>query len=311
MPTTRTFGDLSHYCALFQKALDKQVLAGATSAWMEGNAGQVKYNGGASIKIPSIVTSGLGDYSRQNGYATGSVSFGYQTMTMEQDRSTSFVLDSMDVDETNFVANAGAVMSTFQTDNVIPEIDAYRYSKLAALIKLGKNGGTSEDGRFGEYTPAAATLVSEIKNQIDKIKDIAGDISLVCMISRMNLSLLEQATRLEKVQFTSGNIKTEVNSIDDVPLLPVPSSRFKTVYNFKDGSQANGSGFAADTTAKDINFMIVPKNAPIAVSKTDKPKIITPELNQNADAWKIAYRKFHDLWVPDAKLKVSYLSIAK
>ena len=31
---------------LFQQSLDKQMLVGATSGWMEANATQVKYNGG-------------------------------------------------------------------------------------------------------------------------------------------------------------------------------------------------------------------------------------------------------------------------
>ena len=47
--------------------------------------------------------------------------------------------------------------------------------------------------------------------------------------------------------------------------------------------------------------IICPKSAPIAVSKTDNIKIITPEANQFADAWDIDYRKYHDLWITDNK----------
>ena len=74
----------------------------------------------------------------------------------------------------------------------------------------------------------------------------------------------------------------------------------KTQYVFNDGKTANqqAGGFKADTTAKDINWIIMPQRAPIAVSKTDKVRIFTPELNQKADAWKIDYRKYHDLWIP-------------
>lgn len=292
------------YAQIFQKALDKQILAGSTSNWMEANAGQVIYKGGNSIKIPKLSTNGLGDYDRANGYAGGAITFGYETKTMTQDRSRSFLLDAMDVDETNFVSTAGAVMSTFQSENVIPEIDAYRYSSLAQQIMA------KEKATYG-YTADATTIMNTLKTEIDTIKDVTGDVNLVCCISRLVLSLLEQGTRLEKVQFTSGDIVTEVSSIDGVPLLPVPSARMKTKYMFNDGKTSGQEigGFIAADDAKDINWIITPRIAPIAVSKTDKPKIIDPESNQDADAWKIAYRKYHDLWITDEKIKASHVSI--
>ncbi len=292
------------YAQIFQKALDKQILAAATSNWMEANAGQVIYKGGNTVKIPKLSTNGLGDYDRSNGYAGGAITFEYETKTMTQDRSRSFLLDSMDVDETNFVSTAGAVMSTFQSENVIPEIDAYRYSSLAQQIMA------KEKATYG-YTADATTIMNTLKTEIDTIKDVTGDVNLVCCISRLVLSLLEQGTRLEKVQFTSGDIVTEVSSIDGVPLLPVPSARMKTKYIFNDGKTSGQEvgGFKAADDAKDINWIITPRIAPIAVSKTDKPKIIDPESNQDADAWKIAYRKYHDLWITDEKIKASHVSI--
>ena len=49
--------------------------------------------------------------------------------------------------------------------------------------------------------------------------------------------------------------------------------------------------------------------SPIAVSKTDNIKIITPEANQFADAWDIDYRKYHDLFVPENKKAVIAVSL--
>lgn len=41
----------------------------------------------------------------------------------------------------------------------------------------------------------------------------------------------------------------------------------------------------SDVGLRDSRVLICPKSAPIAVSKTDNVKIITPEANQFADAW--------------------------
>lgn len=100
---------------------------------MELNSNMVKYNGGNEVKLPSILMDGLGDYDRTTGFVDGDVTLTWQTHTLTQDRGRTFSLDAMDVDETNFVATAGVVMGEFQRTMVIPEIDAYRYSKLATL----------------------------------------------------------------------------------------------------------------------------------------------------------------------------------
>mgnify|MGYP003596922688 FL=1 len=121
------------YSKIFQPSLDKQVVQESTTGWMELNSSLIKYNGGNEVKLPSILMDGLGDYDRANGFVDGSVTLSWQTHTLTQDRGRSFSIDSMDVDETNFVATAGTVMGEFQRTMVVPEIDAYRYSKLASL----------------------------------------------------------------------------------------------------------------------------------------------------------------------------------
>lgn len=51
----------------FQKALDVLAVREAVTGWMEANAGQVQYTGGAEVKIPKMSVQGLGDYDRDNG----------------------------------------------------------------------------------------------------------------------------------------------------------------------------------------------------------------------------------------------------
>ena len=110
------------YAAVFMQELDSQMVECATSGWMEDNAGQVQYSGGAEVKIPKMELSGLGNYDRDKGFATGSVTVNYETKKLTQDRGRAFQVDAMDVDETNFAAVAGNVMGEYQRTKVIPEI---------------------------------------------------------------------------------------------------------------------------------------------------------------------------------------------
>lgn len=65
-----------------------------------------------------------------------------------------------------------------------------------------------------------------------------------------------------------------------------------------------------DVRFGDSRVLICPKTAPIAVSKTDGVKIFDPSQTQGADAWKIEYRKFHDLWVPNKALDAMRASVS-
>ena len=72
--------------------------------------------------------------------------------------------------------------------------------------------------------------------------------------------------------------------------------------------------WAADTyykktveEAKDINFMIVYPQAILQAKKFALPKIFSPDVNQDKDAWKFQFRLYHDAFVYENKVKGIYL----
>lgn len=280
------------YAKLFQKELDKQVLEGATSGWMEENAAQVIYNGGSEIKMPKMSLQGLGSYSRDDGYVSGAVTYSFETFSLTQDRGRRFRIDAIDVDASGFGLAAANVAAEFQRTKVIPEIDAYRYSKLAAAAGITKS-----------YTPARSTVVSTLLEQLSAVRDITGgEGDAVIIMSRPVYDKLMLSEEINAVfdcaQFRQGELEFGVKTVNGVPVIPVPSARMKSAYVF---NASGDGGFSAASNAKDINWIICPKDAPIAISKTDNVKIITPDANQFADAWDIDYRKYHDLFIPDNK----------
>ncbi len=290
---------------LFQQACDKQLIEGATSGWMEANAGQVKYGGGREIKIPTLSTDGLGDYDRNSGYPRGKVSLSYQTKIMNMDRGIRFLLDRIDVDESGFIANASAAMSTFQSEKVVPEVDAYRYSTLYKLI--------SGAGNSKAYNPLPSTILSTIKNDITAIQDVCGAADLVIIMPYIVADILDSTDKLQRQinvgSFRQGSVDITVKTLNGIPIIRVPSARMFTDYNFLSGEKAFGFEKTAD--AKQINWIVCPRSAPIAVSKTDSIKIFDPATTQGADAWTIEYRKFHDIWVKDNQLKAMRASVAE
>lgn len=277
--------------SIFQEGLDEQMMEGLTSSFMDENAGEVIYDGGRDIKIPKISLSGLSNYDPVAGYPQGAVVLEYETKTMTMDRGKKFFLDSMEVNETNFVATAGTVLGEFQRTKVIPEVDAYRYSKIAKLAADNKVVATHTD----------KTIYGNLMDDIAWIQDKIGEsVPLVICINGLARGLLNKsadfAKNIQVGEFKRGEIHTKISMINENPIVSVPSDRMFTAYKFEN---TTAGGFKKDAAAVQINWIVMPLSAAIAVCKQDKSKIITPEENQTADAWMIGYRKYHDLWIKD------------
>jgi hypothetical protein len=284
-------------------ALDEQFSLESTTGWMEANATQVQYNGGRKVKIPKILTTGLGDYDRNTGFPRGGVTLEWEERTLTHDRGKEFHLDAMDVNETNFIANAGMIMADFQRNWVIPEVDSFRYSEIFQL--------SNQKRRAGGYVPDASTIYAEIKKDVKNIRKVIGENeTLTIAISYEASNVLDLAPNIEKhislVDFASGSVSTKIKAIDNIPLVQIPEGRFKTAYTFYDGDA--DFGFVPAAEAMQINWIIMSRRAVIAIVKTDKPRIFTPDTNQKTDGWLIQYRKFHDLWILDNKFPSIWVS---
>ena len=292
------------YSKIFQPSLDKQVVQESTTGWMEANANLVRYNGGNEVKLPNILMDGLADYDRANGFVGGDVTLEWKTYALTQDRGRTFSIDAMDVDETNFVVTAGTVMGEFQRTMVVPEIDAYRYSKLATLA-IGAN-----QTRSIAITPD--NIVDELLADLNGMEDVIGAKEVVITMNPILAGQLAKAGKdyISKAMLAKGALSVEVQSFNDNAIVKAPSKLLKTAFVFNDGTTdgQEAGGFVADADALDINWLISTKDAPIAISKTDKVRTFSPDTNQKADAWKVDYRKYHDLWVPANKLTSIYVN---
>lgn len=292
---------------LFQQTLDKVAVQEAVTGWMDANAGQVIYNGGAEVKIPKMSTDGLGDYDRDLGYPQGGVTLEYETKTMTQDRGRKFQLDAMEINENNFVTTGASVMGEFQRVSVIPEIDAYRLSSIATLAM------THDKFIDYGYTAAEGTILRKLKEGIATIRDNGYNGPLMIHATSDVITELEMALvgNIRSVEFSKGGIMTKVPGIDEVPIIPTPRSRMYSAIKIHDGKtegQKKG-GYEKASNGLDANFIILPTSTPIAVTKQDKMKIFDPDANQDADAWKMNYRRYHDIWVLDNKLDSIFVNI--
>jgi len=258
--------------AIYQRELDKAMVERLTSGWMDLNQELVQYRGGNEVKIASVAMSGLGDYNRDTGFPKGNISLSFETHKMTQDRGRSFNIDAMDLDESRFTATAATIMAMFQREKVIPEIDAYRYSKIASLAMQNNRAS------YG-YTPEAKTIFEKLTDDIVTVQEkIGSGAQLVITIGITTANILNNSSSISRslsvTDFEKGEVTTKVQSINGIPLITVPSDRLKTSYVFYSWEkEEDKDGFEAAEDALNINWLICARSSIIGVSKTEKVRI--------------------------------------
>lgn len=290
-----------------QPKLDKKITVGLLTGWMDKNASAIDYTGGKEVKLPVLETTGLGNYNAEDfsggAFPQGGVSSRYQTFTMDHDRATKFNLDSMQVDESGFIATAPNIIGEFQEQHVIPEIDAVRLSKV---YKYAKDSGRVTEG----YAVDPVTILTELKTAIRKIRQTGVNSPLICHITYDAKFALEQnlTTKLSDTTFSVNGIDTRVPSVDGVPLLETPENRMFTEIELLDGKSAGqlAGGYKPSEGCDQIHFIISTLDAPMAITKQDKLRIFDPATNQHHDGYSIDYRRYSGCWVTEGKIQGIY-----
>ncbi len=258
------------------------------------NDTQVNFVGANKVQILKTSTTGLGDYSREDGYPKGDVTAVWESMTLSCERGKELSIDRMDDEETLGLA-FGAVTGSFMREWVVPEIDAYRFSTYAQA-----NGITTEAETLTAENILAA--IDTAKKEMDA-NEIPEEGRILFVNSDLQLLLNQSVSRCYG---SDAAVNTIMGSYNGMKVVYVPSSRFVTKIDMGNGT--TGTGFSKAADGKDINFMLVYPGSVLQVQKFAMPKIFTPDENQDKDMWKFQFRLYHDAFVYDNKAKGIYVS---
>lgn len=282
--------------------LDEVYKASSKTAILDTANERVRFIGADTVNLYTMSLDGLGNYSRNAGFVTGSVTGGWEPFKLTQDRGRSFMVDVMDNDETMGMA-FGTLAGEFIRTKVTPEIDAYRFAKYAGTS--GISAATPADVTVGTTDVPALIEAAETTMGDDEVPE-EGRILFISETAYA--ALKDKITRM--VMNGERGIETAVDFYDGMRVIKVPKGRFNTAITLNDGisSGETGGGFAVPaSTSYPINFMIIHPSAVLQVAKHVVPRIFSPEVNQSADAWKFDYRIYHDAFVENNKVAGIYL----
>lgn len=290
---------------IYNQLLDTVVSAGLTSSPLTAKASMVKYDGGDTVKIAKIETSGFGDYSRTAGYPSGTASLNWGTYTFPYDRGVKFLIDAMDEDETANMLTSGNLITDFAANNEVPEVDAARYSSIFQAIV------DDDTAVYGYYTPVEADVLSKFNADIGKVREKVGrrNVNLIAFMSESTFTVLSNATQLSKELMTQdvtgeNGVTTDIHKLNGVQIIPVPDACMKTEYAF-----SATDGFAPKVWAQDMNWIICSPDAVLAVEKHRKMKVHSADVVQGYDGELVEARLMHGCWVLDNKHNMIYISL--
>lgn len=247
---------------------------------------------GKKFMIDKMELSGLADYDRNTGYVAGDVTITQEEVDPDYDRGRKFSVDTMDDLETGYIA-FGKLGAEFERTKVIPEVDAYRFSKYAQAAGTTKQATITADNVMGEIAEAQAALINAEVPETGNI----------LFVNAAVYGFLKQKAGNRFGTWTDTRINTNIESFDNMPIVVVPQKRFN------DDVTLTANGYTSD--GNDINFMIINKGAVIQYNKHRASNVISPEDNQSADAYIMKFRDYALAYVYDNKTKGIYVNRAE
>ena len=253
--------------------LDEVYKVASLTAKLDGASELAQQGANANeMIIPMIDMQGLGDYDRNSGYVNGDVTMTNETVKCNFDRGRMFMVDNMDNAETAGLA-FGRLASEFIRTKVVPELDAFRFASYC-----GKSGITKKQEDLSDGAAVVAALRAATTN-MDEAEVPMEDRHLFITPTLYGMVQDLDTTKSREVL---GRFAT---------VTQVPQTRFYTAIEQKTGkSGQEAGGYAKAGGAADINFMVIHKPALIQFEKHVAPKIVAPENNPDADAYKFGYR---------------------
>ena len=278
----------------FLPILDGVYKRESLTARLLGANALIRFDGANKVSVFKTSLDGLADYSRNNGFVNGSVTSGWESYTLAQDRGVGLSVDRMDNEETLGMA-FGTLAGEFARVEEVPELDAYRFAKMAST-----NGISSAS--------AAITVgTTDVPGLIDTAEQVMGDDEVpyegrILFVSEKAYAGLK--AKITRYLRNEGNVSRNVEMYNDMEVVRVPQSRFNTAITLYDGT--SNFGFAPTAGGYKINFLIVHPSVVLPIVKHEIVKVFSPDENQTADAWKFQIRVYHDMFVLDQKKKGIY-----
>lgn len=236
------------------------------------------WTGVKTVQVYSVDVVDLEDYTRSgtNRYGTpGDLGTGLQELTLDRDRSFTYVIDRGDYSEEMMVTESGRSLRRQVDEVVIPEIDEYRLNVMAAAAD--GNGHTAATDSATSASNAYQIVLELNELLDDKKAPQTGRLLFVNSAAykflKLDDSFLLASELGQKVKFNG-----QVGEIDGCAVIRVPSSYFP----------------------EDVDMILAHPSATVSPKKLEDYK--THDNPPGINGWLVEGRLIYDAFVLDSKV---------
>lgn len=226
--------------------------------WSNENTRKYKVVDAKTIKIPLLSTGGRVDGDRTKiGDFSQNFSNEWETKTLTNHRIWQTLVHPQDVNQTNMVASISNITKTMNETKKFPELDVMMFSTIYSL----RNAQKAITAETAELT--SATVLTKFDAMMDAMDEALVPVSgRVLYCDTYTKTLIDNAITIVR---NNGDKKLarNVSRLEEVDIVSVPTSLFKTEYTFNDGKTLNQTdgGFTAKAGAKDMAMILLHPSA--------------------------------------------------
>ena len=260
-----------NYATEYKQALAQPFKEGIKSYRLFTEGEQYQFLNAKTIQIPKLSMTGFRNHGRGTALQVADeYSNDWEPKTLSHDRSKYILADVKDIDETNLARSIANLTYVFNTEHKIPEFDARVFSKLYTDYVAG-GGEVIEE----EITPENfLEYFDEAMLQLDDA-EVPAEGRILYLTPKL-AKIAKQAEGLTRTIFVGKGGETSINrsvySLDDVELIKVPASRFKTAYDF----DLEDGGFAPADTAKQILGLLIHPKCQVSAHSLEQAMLDAP-----------------------------------
>ena len=289
------------YAAEYLPLLDEVYKAESKSAVLDTARDRVRWsNDTHSFYLFETDMVGLGDYSRNGGFVRGDVTASWRQYTPQWDRARQFLVDRLDDAESMGMA-FGTLASEFMRTKVIPETDAVRFAQYA------QNAAAANQDT--ESLSTSAQVLASLDDATAALDDAEVPYEGRILFVNPTIYKLFKSGITRYTMNGENGIDYNIEMYNDMRVITVPSGRFNTEITLGQPTAHDGAG-GYTASGSTINYMIVHPSAVMQAVKLASPRIFSPEVVQEADAWQYDFRQYHGAWVKHQKQNGIYVSAA-
>ena len=192
------------------------------------------FDGAKTVKVFKVSTVAMNDYDRTGEHTTaggsrygtvGGIGNDVETFTLRKDRSFTFAVDKMDVDETAQTLAAAAALARQLREVTIPEIDAYIYGEMAkdAGTKAAADSLTAGN-IFDKILAGNNTLDNALAPDGGRVLIVTPDVYY--MMKRSKDIVMETETGAEM------RLRGVISNLDGLQVIKVPAARLPEKFGF-------------------------------------------------------------------------------